>query len=200
MTRSVLSVLLTFGLEFGIDLDRQAIEREIKKQTALRGEATFDAARARLALILTENNPEDIADQIERYKDELEHFSDRKSVQLLRIEMLSRAGLTGKARECFDALRQDELSETERENIQKMISAAEETDTVEFARKQFEKTDSLGDLRALVLDLESRGRWEDLCQYGEILFERNPAPFAGRGETGECFEQEQTGPKKLLSL
>ena len=164
---------VNLGLEFGIDLDRQAIEREIEKQTALHGETTFDAARARLALILTENNPEDIANQIERYEDELERFSDRKSVQLLRIEILSRAGLTGRARECFDALRQEELSEVERENIQKMISAAEETDTVEFARKRFEETDSLEDLRALVLDLESRGRWGDICQYGEILFERN---------------------------
>ena len=160
------------AIEFGVDLNRQKIEREIEKQTALSGQITFDAARARLALILTEKNPEDIADRIERYEDELECFSSRRSLRLLRIEMLSRAGLPERARECLSMFSQHELSKAERENIQEMISAAEKDDTVEFVRGQFEETGFLKDLRALVLDLESRGRWGDLCRYGEILFEK----------------------------
>lgn len=163
------------ALEFGVDLDRQKIEREIEKQTALRGEVTFDAARARFALILEEKNPENVANQIERYEDELERFSDRKSVLLLKIEVLSRAGLHKKAKECFDTLKREGLSKAECEKTQEMISAAEEADTVEFAKKEFEKTGSLKDLRALVLDLESRGRWEDLCGYGEVLFKKAPS-------------------------
>ena len=127
------------ALEFGVDLDRQKIEREIEKQTALRGEVTFDAARARLALILAEKNPEKIANQIERYEDELERFSDRKSVLLLKIEVLSRAGLHKEAKECFNTLEREGLSKAEREKTQEMISAAEEADTVEFAKKEFEK-------------------------------------------------------------
>ena len=136
------------ALEFGIDLDRQKIEREIEKQAALRGETTFDAARARLALILTEKNPEHIASQIELYEDDLEYFFDRKLVLLLK----------------------DGLSKADCENIQKTISAVENADTVESAKREFEKTGSLKDLRALVFDLESKGRWEDLCEYGEALF------------------------------
>ena len=163
------------ALEFGVDLNRQKIEREIEKQAALRGETTFAAARARLALILTEKNPEHIANQIELHKDELECFLDRKSVRLLKIRVLSRAGLSERARKCFATLKQDGLSKTECENIQEMISATEEDDTVEFAKKRFEKTGSLEDLRALVLDLESRGRWEDLCGYGEDLFKKTPS-------------------------
>ena len=163
------------ALEFGVDLDRQKIEREIEKQTALRGEVTFDAARARFALVLEEKNPENVANQIERYEDELERFSDRKSVLLLKIEVLSRAGLHKKAKECFDTLKREGLSKAECEKTQEMISAAEEADTVEFAKKEFEKTGSLKDLRALVLDLESRGRWEDLCGYGEVLLKKAPS-------------------------
>lgn len=163
------------ALEFGVDLDRQKIEREIEKQTALRGEVTFDAARARLALILAEKNPEKIANQIERYEDELERFSDRKSVLLLKIEVLSRAGLHKKAKECFDTLKREGLSKAECEKTQEMISAAKAADTVEFAKKEFEKTPSRKNLRALVLDLESRGRWEDLCGYGEDLFKETPS-------------------------
>ena len=163
------------ALEFGVDLDRQKIEREIEKQTALHGEITFDAARARFALILAEKNPEDIVSKIERYENELERFSDRKFVLLLKIEVLSRAGLHKKAKECFNVLKREGLSKAEYEKTQEMISAAEEADTVEFAKKEFEKTGSLKDLRALVLDLESRGRWEDLCGYGEVLFKKAPS-------------------------
>ena len=163
------------ALEFGVDLDRQKIEREIEKQTARHGEITFDAARARLALILAEKNPENIANQIERYEDELERFSDRKFVLLLKIEALSRAGLHNKAKECFDTLEREGVSKTECEKTQEMISAAEKDDTAEFAKRQFEETGSLKDLRALVLDLESGSRWGDLCGYGEILFEKAPS-------------------------
>ncbi len=163
------------ALEFGVDLDRQKIEREIEKQTALHGEVTFDAARARLALILAEKTPENIANQIDRYEDELERFSDRKFVLLLKIEALSRAGLHNKAKECFDTLKREGVSKAECEKTQEMISAAEKDDTAEFAKRQFEETGSLKDLRALVLDLESKGRWGDLCGYGEILFEKAPS-------------------------
>ena len=163
------------ALEFGVDLDRQKIEREIEKQTALQGEITFDAARARFALILEEKNPENLANQIERYEDELERFSDRKFVLLLKIEVLSRAGLHKKAKECFDTLKREGLSKAECEKNQEMISAAEKNDTVELAKRRFEETGSLKDLRALVLDLKSRGRWEDLCGYGEVLFKKAPS-------------------------
>lgn len=163
------------AIEFGVDLDLQKIEREIDKQTALGGEITFDAARARFALILAEKNPENIVNQIERYEDELERFSDRKFVLLLKIEVLSRAGLHEKAKECFDTLKREGLSKAECQKTQEMISAVEKNDTVEFAKRQFEETGSLKDLRALVLDLESRGRWEDLCRYGEDLFKETPS-------------------------
>lgn len=163
------------ALEFGVHLDRQKIEREIEKQTALRGEVTFDAARARFALILAEKNPENIVNQIERHENELERFWDRKSLLLLKIEALSRAGLHKKAKECFDTLKREGLSKAECEKTQEMISAAEKDDTIEFAKRQFEETGSLKDLRALVLDLESKGRLGDLCGYGEILFEKAPS-------------------------
>lgn len=163
------------ALEFGVDLDRQKIEREIEKQAALRGEVTFDAARARFALILAEKSPENIVNRIECYEDELERFSGRKFVLLLKIEVLSRAGLHEKAKECFDTLKREGLSKAECEKTQEAISAAEKNDTVEFAKRQFEETGSLQDLRALVFDLESRGRWEDLCRYGENLFKEAPS-------------------------
>ena len=163
------------ALEFGVDLDRQKIEREIDKQTARHGEVTFDAARARLALILADKNPENIVSQIERYEDELERFSDRKFVMLLKIGVLSSEGLHSKAKECFDTLKREGLPKAECEKTRKMISAAEKDDTVEFAKRRFEETGSLEDLRALVVDLQSRGRWEDLCGYGEDLFKKAPS-------------------------
>ena len=169
------------ALEFGVDLGRQKVEREIEKQTALRGEVTFDAARARLALILADKNPENIVSKIERYGDELERLSGSRFVLSLKIEVLCRAGQHKEAKECFDTLKREGLSKAECKKVQEMISAAEKDDTVEFAKRQFEETGSLKDLRALVLDLESEGRWEDLCRYGEDLFkETSSLPDAQR--------------------
>ena len=164
--------LVQLGIQFGINLNFQSIEREIERQTALRGEITFDAAKARLGVILTKKTPKDIADHIKRHENELERYFDKKSLQFLQIELLSRAGLADRAKEHLDALKREEISEIEYEYLQNMIPEAEQGDTIEFGKRKFRKTDSLNDLRTLVRELYHVGKFEDLCEYADILFER----------------------------
>ena len=164
--------LVQLGIQFGINLNFQAIEREIKRQTAFRGEITFDAAKARLGVILTKETPEDIADHIERHENELERYFDKKSLQFLQIELLSRAGLAIRAKERLEALKLEGISDVEYEYFQDMIPEAEQGDTIEFAKRQFAETDSLNDLRALVTELDHEDRFDDLCEYADILFQR----------------------------
>ncbi|WP_337288704.1 HNH endonuclease [Candidatus Methylomirabilis sp.] len=164
--------LVHLGLQFGIMLDLEAVEREIERQIALHGGITHDAAIARFALAFTQKTPEDVANYVARHRDELAKFLDKKSLQFLQIEMLSRAGLSERANECLDILVEEGLSEAEENRLRRIIAEAEGTDPVEARKEHFKKTDSLGDLVSLVGELETRGDWDGICEYGQILFER----------------------------
>ena len=164
--------LVHLGIQFGVSFDFQAIEREIERQTALHGEITFDAAKARFGVILTKETPEDIADHIERHENELERYFDKKPLQFLQIELLSRAGLAGRAKERLEALKLEGISDVEYEYFRDMIPEAEQGDTIEFAKRRFAETGSLNDLRNLVRELDHEDRFEDLCEYADILFQR----------------------------
>jgi len=164
--------LVHLGLQFGIKLDLEAVKREIERQIALHGGTTHDAAIARFALAFTKKNPEDVANYIAQHRDELVKYFDKKSLQFFQVEMLSQAGLPERAKECLDILVKEELSEVEESRLRRIIAEAEGTNPVEARKEQFKKTGSLGDLVILVDELETRGEWDDLCEYGEILFER----------------------------
>ena len=89
--------------------------------------------------------------------------------------MLSRAGLPGRAKECLQSLLEDGLSEAEEGRLRRVISEAEGADPVEARTSQFKQSGSLGDLAALVDELETRKDWDVLCEYGALLFERTRA-------------------------
>jgi tetratricopeptide (TPR) repeat protein len=164
--------LVHFGLQFGIKLDLEAVDRDIERQVALNGGITRDAATARFALAFAQKTPEDIANYIARHFDELAKHFDKKGLQFLQIEMLSRAGLPERAMECLDRLLQEGLSAAEESSLRRIIAEAEGTDPIEVRKKQFISSNSLGDLMSLVNELESKREWDGLCEYGEMLFER----------------------------
>jgi hypothetical protein len=164
--------LVHLGIQFGITLDLEAVERKIERQIALHGEITYDTAIARFALAFTQKTPEDVANYIARHRDELAKHLDKKSLQFLQIEMLSRAGLPERANVCLDILVEEGLSEAEGNRLRRIIAEAEGTDPVEARKEQFKKTDSLIDLVNLVDALETRGDWDGICEYGQILFDR----------------------------
>lgn len=170
-TKSALR-LVHIGLEFGIKLDLEAVEREIERQIALCGGITHDAAIARFALAFTEKKPEDVANYIARHRDELAKYFDKKAMLFLQIEMLSQAGLPERAKECLDILVDEGLSEMEESCLRRIIAGAEGTNPVEILMEQFKQSDALGDLLILVDELETRDEWDGLHEYGEILFER----------------------------
>ena len=163
------------GVEFGVKLDLDAVEREIERQIALNGGMTLDAALARFALAFTQKTPEHVANYITRYYDELVQYLDKELLQSCRIEMLAKAGLPEKAKECLDTLVQECLSEAKRNRLRRIIDQVKGTSPVESLKEQFKETDSLGDLENLVYELENRENWDDLCEYGKILFEKTHA-------------------------
>lgn len=161
-----------FGVQHGIKLDLEAIEREIERQTALNGEITPDAAHARFALVFTKKAPEDVANYIARYRNELVGHIDSKFVMSIQIEALSQAGQFENANEVLNLLIKEGLPEIEVNRHRQMLIEAAGNDPVVGQKELFEQTDSLSDLANLVDDLVKSNAWDDLCVYGATLFER----------------------------
>ena len=163
------------GIEFGVKLDLDAIEREIERQTAPNGEITLDAALARFALTFTQKTPGDAANYIAQHRDELADHIDKQTMLSLQIDLLSQTGQLDKANECLGILLEEGLSETEERRLRIIISRAEGIDPVEALKEQFKKTGSLSDLVNLVVELGTRDDLENLCEYSEFLFEETRA-------------------------
>lgn len=169
--------LVRLAARFGIDFDPQAVEREIERQVADNGEVTYEAARTRFALVFTKNNLREVADYVERHQEELAGCSDKKSVQVFKIRMLSEAGEHERAKKCLAVLKEEGLSEPEYEEIRGTIVEAEQGDRIETVKQRFERTGSLRDLIILVNELGAESRWEEVSEYGRTLFERTRSLF-----------------------
>ena len=126
-------------------------------------------------LFLSKKTPEDRANYIDQHEDEMARYSSRKSLRILKIKMFSQAGLLDRANENLDILKEEGLSDAEYGRIRDIIVEAGQSDQVEVAKKHFEKTDSPGDLIMLVNELGAQERWNDVCEYGRVLFEKTGA-------------------------
>lgn len=164
--------LVPLGLQFEINLDLAAVEKEIERQIALHGGITQDTAIARFALAFTQKTPEEVANYVAQHSDELSKYLNKKSMGFLQIEMLSRAGSPERAIEYLELLLKEGLSEAEESRLRRIIAEAEGTDPIEARKIQFKHSAALDDLVALVDELHTRQKWDDICEYGEILFER----------------------------
>ena len=167
--------LVHLGVQFGIKLDMDAVEREIERQIALNGGITDAAAIARIALVFKQPTPEDAANYLARHRAELAAYIDNNSMQFLQIELLSKAGQLEEAEKCLDILLEDGLSEGEERRLRGIIAKAEGADPLERYKEQFRETDSLSDLEILVAELKAKDDWDGLSEYGRILFERTHA-------------------------
>jgi hypothetical protein len=164
--------LVPFGLQFGIKLNLVLVEQAIEQQIALHGEITQDAAIARFSLAYAQETPADVAYYVARHYDHLSRHVSTRAMRFLQIEMFARAGKPQSATECLQLLLEEGISEAEEKRLRIVIAAAEGTDPIEALEAQFTETDSLGDLTALVAELESKDRWDSVCEYGEMLFGR----------------------------
>lgn len=168
--KSALAVV-HFAIQFGINLDLEAVERDIKQEVAANGGMTLNAAIARFALAFTQETPEDVANYIARYYKQLAGHIDPKMMQFLQIEMLSRAGLPDKANSCLNKLIEGGIPAEEESRLRRLIAEAEGNDPVETRILQYKSTGALSDLISLADELETRQHWDDLCKFGRLLFE-----------------------------
>ena len=159
------------ALQCGIKLDLDLVERDIERSVAINAGMTIDAAIARLALAFTQPTPEEVANYIARHYNQLAAHIDAKLMRHRQIEMLSRAGLFERANEVLGRLLEEGIPAEQENNLRRIISEAQGSDPIESRKAQYETTRALGDLINLVAELENHQHWDDLCEFGRLLFE-----------------------------
>jgi hypothetical protein len=161
-----------YALQFGIKLDLGAVERDIERSIAINGGMTSDAAIARFALAFTQPTPEEVANYLARHYNQLAAYIDARLMRYRQIEMLSRASLIEKANEILDQLIEEGIPAEQENTLRRIISDAQGSDSVESRKAQYQATRALGDLINLVAELEDHQHWDDLCEFGRLLFEQ----------------------------
>ena len=160
------------GIQFELELDAAAVEKEIDKQVALHGEISRDAALARFALAFTSKSPEMAANYVAHHYEDLAKHMNTKALRFLQVELYSKAGLPNKAMNYLESLLIDGLTEFEEAHLRGVVGEAEGLDLVETLEQQFKTSESLGDLISLVQELQERQDWQKLCDFARVLFER----------------------------
>jgi hypothetical protein len=161
-----------YALQFGIQLDIEAVEREIDRNIAINGGITIGAAVARFAIAFTKPSAEEAANYIVRHQDQLSSHVDPKLMRFRQVELYARAGLTDRANEVLGYLAEKGISREEEINLRRFISESKGSDPVSHRKKQYESTGALEDLIHLVAELEEHQSWDDLCEFGRQLFEQ----------------------------
>lgn len=159
-----------YAIQFGIKLDLDIVEQDIQRSVAVNGGMTMDAAIAHFALALTKPTAEQAANYIALHQNELAAHIDPKLVQFRQIELFSRAGLIEKANEVLGQLIGKGIPKEEESNLRRLIAKAEGNDPVEGGKAQYRSTGALHDLINLVAELEEHQHWDDLCEFGRLLF------------------------------
>ena len=159
--------------QFGISLDNDVIERQIRRHVAIQGGFTPETAYARLGLALAQSTPLEAANYMNHHFEEIVDHIGAKIILSIQVELFSLAGHFDRAlRTLEDLCSRESLSEMEEERLRTLISEAEESDPAEAYKKQFKDSDSIIDLRPLVFHLRVQNDWENLCKYARILFDR----------------------------
>ena len=173
--------IVHLGLQFGIKLDIGKVERDIEREVARNGGMTTDAALARFALAFMQKTPEGVADYLARHHEQLATHIDKNLLLFRQIEMLTRAGSPEKATGYLDQLIAEGIPNEEENRLRRIIAEAQGKDPVDARKQQFKTTGSLGDLINLVDELKTRQQWDQVCDYGERLFnETHSLPDAER--------------------
>ncbi|WP_124479430.1 hypothetical protein [Burkholderia cenocepacia] len=159
----------SMAVDFGLNIDLDAVERRVNERVALTGKGTIDEAVARIALAMTKDAPAAI-EYIGLHRNQLTEFLDPSSLLRVEIELLCRSGQIETAKATLAKESPTRLGDRERERLQRVIAEAEGADPAAERRKQYEATGELRDLVSLVSFLEQEQAWRDLCPLAEAVF------------------------------
>ena len=169
--------LVSLAIQFELEVDTRAIESEIERQCALYGDLAIDATIARFSLAARRKSADEFANYIDLHFDSLSTCLQQKYLRLTQITILAIDGNRTRARELLNDLVTSDIqvSNAEESYLAKLIDASTTEEAISLEVAEFERTDSIADLGALVGRLETLQNWPVLISYAKKLFERTHA-------------------------
>jgi hypothetical protein len=163
---------LPLAVQFGLNLDLQAVEKEIDRQETLSGGSSPDAALARFSIALTKKSPREVAEYVDRHREQLFKHLNPSFVTSIEVQMLAKSGQIELAETRIQQLSDTNQTGHERERLTRIIAEAKGANPTEARERLFQTSDTLTDLANLVEHLESQKDWQRLVTYGRAFFER----------------------------
>ena len=207
MTKETLSVrfataavplhLVSLALEFGISINPETVERQLEQEIALTGTVSLEATTARLALATLHKSPDDFVDYIDSYYDNLAIYMQPKFLRFNQIYVLAVHGRKRRALEYLEALLESsiEVSRSEQAYLTGLIEKADTSTSTLLELEQYNKTNSIDDLRLAVYALQQDQKWDDLYHYAKRLFHRTRSI-----EDAEIFAQALRNSNRSTEL
>ena len=161
---------INFAIELGLELDIEEVERIIDQQIARNGKITLNSAFARLAIVYTKSSISEKAEYLDKYYSQLSEQLLPKFLDFRRIELFSKAGMISDAKKIFNRLLDKGLPDYEKRQLQQILENASPDDVIETLKVLYQEKNELNVLRQLVDELKKSERWEELCEYGNLLF------------------------------
>jgi hypothetical protein len=190
---------LPLALQFGLKLDLQAVEQEIDRQDTLSDGSSPNVALARFSMALTKKSQREVAEYIDKHREQLLRHLNVSFVASVEIQMLAQSGQIELAEKRMQELNDPNQSQHERDRLARIIAEAKGTNLVEARENQFKASDKLTDLANLVELLESQKDWPRLVTYSRIFFERTRDVAACRLYAQALFESgDYAGTASLL--
>ncbi len=162
---------LPMALDFGLNLDLNAVEQEIDRETALSGGKSPEAAVARFSLAMTKRQPKDVALYIESHRSQLSIYYTSEYLTAFEIEALTKSGDISEATAKLDEFEQTDVGNDVIARLRNIIEEAAGTDPITLRKKQYNETKKLSDLINFVQILNSQNSNEDLVKFSKILFD-----------------------------
>ncbi len=158
------------ALQFELDVVSANVERTIEQTIAISGGTTPETLRARYALAYSHRTYEEVAKYLEQHVHELSTSDGSSLFKAQLIEILVRSGQCDRAETELETLIGVEDSEEMVNSLRRIISEARGNDPVEALKNQYRTTNALQGLFHLVNELVHRNRWEEVCEFGMMLF------------------------------
>ncbi len=163
---------LSLAFAFGIEIDFDAIEKEVNRQTALSPENDATLGLARFVLAQVQQPISAAVDYINRHRTQMEAAVNSIAISMLEIEALAKSGLVDDAQQLLQKVGNSGASDADVRKLQNIIESVKGADPVALAISQYQQSEDTTDLAHLVNLLERTNRGSKYYSYCRDLFYR----------------------------
>ncbi|GGX87849.1 hypothetical protein GCM10011290_14320 [Vogesella alkaliphila] len=163
---------LNLALQFGIELDLLQVEKEVDRQTALSGGASYNAAIARFSLAFTQKSHAAAAAYIDQYRRQLLEHLNWQAIYCFEIEMLASSGQTVQAQARLQEAIDRGLTDAETGRLRRLLAELAGGDPIAERLATYEHSKSITDLRLLVTAYDEAKNWDKTAEYGKSLLDQ----------------------------